>query len=233
MFNELFSMVKDIISIPHLQLKQSNNGHRFSLDAVLLAQNIFPKKKCRILELGCGCGVISIIIASRCPEAQIIGIDILKSEVAIARENVRINELSDRVTIFEHDLRTLKGGDFERFQYIVCNPPFRKKESGRQNVSYEKLIAREERSCTLNDILDVSRKMLVNRGDLNLIYPAGRIAEVMGQMRTFNINPTDLIPIYTKPDHMAKWAIVKGGLNAQSELKIHFPLYPFQADHCR
>jgi tRNA1Val (adenine37-N6)-methyltransferase len=225
-------MLKNNISISHLQFNQSNKGHRFSLDAVLLAQNIFPPKQSRILELGCGCGVISIIIASRFPDVQIIGIDIQKSQVAIARDNVRINNLRDRVTILEHDLRTLKGGDLERFHYIVCNPPFRKKSSGRQNVSCEKLIAREEMSCTLNDILVVSRKMLVNRGELNLIYPAGRIAEVMMQMRTFNINPTDLLPVYTKPDHPAKWGIVKGRLNSQSELTIHCPFTSFQSDHC-
>ena len=209
-----------------LTIYQSKQIHRFSLDSLLLAQNIFPQKKCRILELGCGCGIISILIARQYPDVHIIGIDILKSAVDIARQNVRINGVSDRVTILEHDLRTLKGDSFERFQYIICNPPFRKEKSGRPNVTYEKLIAREEISCTMNDILTISRKLLVNHGELNLIYPSGRIAELMVQMYTFKITPTDLIPIYTKKNYPAKWAIVKGLLNSRNELKIHEPLYP-------
>jgi len=226
-------MKKDNILTPHLHFIQPKHGHRFSLDSQLLAQSIIPQKKCRILELGCGCGVISIIIARHCPDANIIGVDILKSAVEIARENVCINGVSDRVQIFEHDLRTLKGNDFERFQYVVCNPPFRKKKSGRPNLTYEKLIAREEITCTLDDILAISRKMLVNRGELSLIYPAGRIAELTAQMSTFNITPTDLIPIYTKQHHPAKLAIVKGRLNSRNELKIHTPIYTYQNHHCR
>jgi tRNA1Val (adenine37-N6)-methyltransferase len=210
----------------NLTIHQSKHDHRFSLDSLILAQNIFPKKKCRILELGCGCGIISIMIARKFPDAHIIGIDILKTAVDIARQNVRINGVSDRVTILERDLRTLKGDSFERFQYIVCNPPFRKEKSGRPNVTYEKLIAREEIACTLNEILAISRKLLVDRGELSLIYPVGRIAELMVQMCSFKITPTDLIPVYTKQNHPAKWSVVKGRLNSRNELRIHAPLYP-------
>jgi len=223
-------MIQKQILKPHFQCHQSRNGHRFSLDSLLLAKNIVPKKQSRILELGCGCGVISIAIASHYPDVQIIGVDILESAVAIARENVRKNGMDDQISIIEMDLRKIKGDDFKRFQYIVCNPPFRKKNMGRPNIAFEKLIAREEIFCTLDDILTISRKLLVNRGELNLIYPAGRIAEVITQMSSYNICPTDLIPIYTKLKHPAKWAIVKGRLNSRNELNIHSPLYP-SSDH--
>jgi tRNA1Val (adenine37-N6)-methyltransferase len=219
-------MTEDMISTRNLHFKQSKHGHRFSLDALLLAQSISPKNKCRILELGCGCGVISIVIASNFSEVNIVAIDIQKTAVKIAKENVSMNGLSERISILEHDLRTIKGNDFEPFQYIVCNPPFRKKKSGRPNAAYEKLMAREEISCSLDDILRISRKMLVNQGELSVIYPSGRVSELMVQMHAFNIPPTDLIPIYTKMNHPAKWAIVKGRLNSRNELKIHEPLYP-------
>jgi tRNA1Val (adenine37-N6)-methyltransferase len=215
----------------HVQCKQPKEGHRFSLDSLLLAQHVFPRKKSRILELGCGCGVISINIARRNPDVEIIGVDILGASVEIARENVRVNGMCDRITIIEKDLRTIKGDDFKRFQYVVCNPPFRRKDMGRPNIAYEKLIAREEIACSLDDILTISRKLLVNRGELNLIYPAGRIAEILAQMVAYNLYPTELIPIYTKLKHPAKWAIVKGRLNSRKELKIHAPLYP-SSDHC-
>jgi len=219
-------MTEEQISKPRVRFKQTRQGHRFSLDSLLLAQSIYPRKKCRILELGCGCGVIAITIASRYPDVHIIGLDILESAVAMARENVRLNNLSDRITIHEKDLRYLKGTDLERFQYVICNPPFRKKQSGRPNTTYEKFIAREEITCTLDDILAVSRKMLLNQGELSLIYPAGRISELIIKMSAFNITPSDLIPIYTKQNHPAKWAIVKGRMNSLSELTIHSPLYP-------
>jgi len=213
-----------LMIIHDIQLEQSLNGHRFSLDALLLAKNIFPKNKSRILELGCGCGVISIIIANNYPDVIITGIDIQKTAVEVARKNVCVNGVSNRVTILEHDLRTLKSNDFEKFQYIVCNPPFRKRGSGRPNVAYEKQIAREEVSCSLNDILTISRKMLKNQGELCLIYPSGRVAELMMKMPSYNITPTDMIPVYTKQNYPAKWAIVKGRLNSRKELIIHEPL---------
>jgi tRNA1Val (adenine37-N6)-methyltransferase len=216
-----------------IKLEQPSRGHRFSLDSLLLAQSIFPQKKCRILELGCGCGIISIIIANSYPDVSIVGIDIQKNAVENAKNNVLNHGLSDRVTILERDLRALKGNDFEPFQYIVCNPPFRRKGSGRSNVSYEKQVAREEIACTMDDILRTSRKMLENQGELSLIYPSGRVAELMMKMPLYNITPNDLIPIYTKQNHPATWAIVKGCLNSRSELKIHESLCLSKCHHGR
>ncbi|ETR74670.1 MAG: tRNA (adenine-N(6)-)-methyltransferase [Candidatus Magnetoglobus multicellularis str. Araruama] len=199
--------------------------HRFSLDSVLLAQHVYPKKNSRMLDLGCGCGIISIMIAKGYPDTHIIGIDIQKDAVRLAKENVRVNNLMSQVTILERDLRSIKGNEFNRFQYVVCNPPFRVCGGGRPNQAYTKLIAREEIFCTLDDILAVSRKILVNQGELSLIYPAERIGDVMVQMSSYNITPKDLIPVYTRPAQPAKWGILKGRLNSKVGLQIHESLY--------
>ena len=212
-----------------LNIHQPDTGHRFSMDSILLAQSIIPKNKSRILDLGCGCGVISMIIARNFPDIYVIGVEIQQSIVEIAKKNVRANDLSGQVRIDHKDIRMIKGNDYERFQYIVCNPPFRKKYSGRPNHASEKMIAREETTCNLSDILDVSRKLLVNQGELSLIYPSERICDVLLEMNMKNITPKSLIPIYTKPEHPAKWGIVKGRLNAQSGLVIHEGVLAYNA----
>ena len=48
-----------------LSCDQHRGGYRFSIDAVLLAHFISVKKKERILDLGTGSGVISLILLYR------------------------------------------------------------------------------------------------------------------------------------------------------------------------
>ncbi len=66
-------------------VKQYKNGYRFSIDAVLLAGFVTVKPRERLLDLGCGCGVISLILAERHPELQIIGCELQKELAAYSQ----------------------------------------------------------------------------------------------------------------------------------------------------
>jgi len=211
-----------------LTIHQSENAHRFSLDSILLAENIFPKKNNRILDLGCGCGIISILLANKNPDITIVGIDIQESSILIAKQNVLKNKLKGKVNILCKDMRTIKGDTFKKFHKVVCNPPFRKKNSGRKNTSKTIAIAREEIFCTIDDIMKVSRKVLINLGELIVIYPAERIGEIIIKMNNYNLETKEMIPIYSKNNSNAKWFIIKGRLNAKPGLIVKAPVYTDQ-----
>ncbi|MCS7097629.1 MAG: methyltransferase [Candidatus Methanomethyliaceae archaeon] len=73
-----------------------------------------------VLDLGCGYGVIGIIIAKMRPKANITMVDVNPIAIRLARKNVEINGLSN-VTIIRSDLYSqLKG---RKFDFIVSNPP--------------------------------------------------------------------------------------------------------------
>jgi len=71
----------------------------------------------RILDLGCGTGEITRRLADLYPQARIVGIDILDSNLALARRDS--TAYADRIEYAVGDAFALKHGDAE-FDLVVC-----------------------------------------------------------------------------------------------------------------
>jgi tRNA1Val (adenine37-N6)-methyltransferase len=88
-----------------LSIIQPRRGYRFCLDSVLLAGLTRLRRNDRVVDLGCGCGVIPLLLAFGRRVAHITGIEIQASLAAMARRNVAINALSHMIEIVHGDLR--------------------------------------------------------------------------------------------------------------------------------
>jgi len=64
--------------IHRLIISQPEKGYRFSIDPLILSAHIHPKRNEKIMDLGCGCGIISLVLAYRYPDIEITGIEIQK-----------------------------------------------------------------------------------------------------------------------------------------------------------
>lgn len=71
----------------------------------------------RIADIGCGSGEITARLAQRYPDARIVGVDILESTVAHARQ--QLAHLSPRVRVQQGDAFALAFADAE-FDLVVC-----------------------------------------------------------------------------------------------------------------
>lgn len=100
--------------------------HRSSMkvgtDALLLGAWCEVVGKQYILEVGCGCGVISLMLAQRNADAHILAIDIDAPSIEEAQENFSNSIWSDRLKT--QQLNFMEDGFPASFDLIVCNPPF-------------------------------------------------------------------------------------------------------------
>ena len=77
----------------------------------------------RILDLGCGTGLLSLMMAQAIPAARISGIELHSGSAADCRDNFASSLWHDRLHIEELDFHLMPSVG-EKFDCIICNPPF-------------------------------------------------------------------------------------------------------------
>ena len=222
-------MTGDSLFDGRLQCRQHRKGYRFSLDAVLLANFIRPGSADRVLDLGAGCGVISLILAFKWPGVDLSALEIQKGLANLALENVKLNRFQKRIKLIHGDLRRIKSllapGSFD---WVVCNPPYGRIGSGRLNSVKETVIARHETHATLADITQAVTFALRTRGRAALVYPASRASSLIHQLKEQNLEPRRLRVIYSYPGSAGKLVLVEVMKGGGEELRIEEPFYVYR-----
>lgn len=206
-----------------LKLIQSRTGYRFSIDAILLSEFATIKKGDTVADLGMGCGIIPLLLFLTKPVGYAFGLEIQDVLAGQTARNIRLNNLSQKTSVIQGDIRNppVKPGAAD---VVVCNPPYRKKQSGRINPDRQRAIARHEIMASLDDILAAAEYILPEGGRLAMIYPAERLTDLMLKMRRSGMEPKRLRIIYPGMEFEAKLAMVEANRGGKSGLKILPPL---------
>lgn len=208
-----------------LRIRQFCDGYRFSIDAVILAHHVRPHRGETLLELGAGCGVVSLIVAFRHPEVFTVGVEIQPELARLARENVTANNMQDRIRIMCADLKTFGLDDLEGpVDWVISNPPYRKADSGRLNPNLQKAVARHEIEATFQDVLEAARRSLSTGGRFLTVYTAERVSEAMHQMHSAGIEPKYCRMVHSSIKTNAKLVVLKGIKGSRPGVVIAPPL---------
>jgi release factor glutamine methyltransferase len=75
----------------------------------------------RILEIGTGCGAISVSLAHELKNAKITATDISQEAIKVASRNAQINDVANQIFFLQGNLFEPVSG---KFDIIVSNPPY-------------------------------------------------------------------------------------------------------------
>jgi tRNA1Val (adenine37-N6)-methyltransferase len=207
-----------------LRIIQTRQGYRFSVDALLLAEFVSIKSEDFVVDLGAGCGIISLFLAVEREVSFVVGLELQEELTSQAKRNIMLNELEKKIAVIQGDLRHLPmAPGFANV--VICNPPYRQGKSGRINPDPSKAIARHEIAVSLNDTLNAGKALLRPGGRLAMIYPANRLTEVFAKMKTHKLEPKRLQIIFPDSASHAKLAMIEGRLQGKSGLKILPPIF--------
>ncbi len=175
---------------------QKKKGYRFSVDAPLLADFIPTRPSDELLELGAGCGIISLLLSIK-PFGHITAVEIQGSLADLARRNVRINHLEERITVVQEDLRRFDPP--KKFDVVFSNPPYIKKGKGNLSVSEEKSVARHEIRCDIFDVIRKASQLLKSTGSAYFVFPARREKDIFQAMEKNGLKLSALRRVHSRP----------------------------------
>jgi len=220
---------EDTLFSGRLRCLQHRQGYRFSIDAVLLAHFLAPKKNDRVLDLCAGCGVVSLILAYRWPEIGLTALEVQPQLAALIRRNSTENEFSERIRVVEGDCRQMDtlvaAGSFD---CLACNPPYRKVASGRANPQTEQALARHELLADLGAVVQAAAFALKNRGRAAFVYPAARAATLLATLQSHAFAPKRLRVVHSYPGDTGRLVLLEAVKNGGEELVILPPLFVYQ-----
>lgn len=163
-------MKERLFRFKQFAVEHSLSAMKVGVDAVILGASASPshsEERIKILDAGCGCGILALMCAQRFPKAEIIGIDIHSPSVEEASRNGRNSPWGGRLRF-----RTC---DFSSFipdsglDMIISNPPFF--SSGVLPVS-DRERSRHIGSFGPETLISFAPSMLSEDGTLAMIYPA-------------------------------------------------------------
>lgn len=216
----------DTIFNKKLRVYQTKRGYRFSLDSLLLAHFVSLKSGARVIDIGCGNGIILLILAMHFPQINLVGLEIQENLAKLAIKNAQINNINERVKIFFGDAHNVRNiFPASSFDTAIFNPPYRKLKTGRINPHLEKAIARHEIKGSLRDFLKAAKYLLKPAGTVFTIYPAKRLIELVWVFRDIGVEPKKMRLVFSDKDSKAEFALVEAKVGGREELKIEAPLF--------
>ncbi len=147
----------------------------------------------RVLDAGTGTGVVALMIAQRCENAMVIGIDIDAGAAAEASMNFSNSPWKDRL---EARLQSLQETE-EQFDLIVSNPPYF--DSSLENPDPGKTLARHTGTMSYRTLIDYAVEHLDEEGSLSMILPSDRERDLLRYARMNGFYPARILRIRTVP----------------------------------
>ena len=215
-------VINDLVGYDNLKIVQNKNYFNFSLESVVLPRFCEIKKgKIQIMDLCTGNAPIPLILSTQ-TDNNIIGVEIQKDIYELAIESVRINKLENRISILNMNIKDIFNKfETDTFDLITCNPPyFKVNEFSNLNNNEIKSIARHEILITLEEIVEISKKLLKNGGSLVIVHRASRFPELLSILNKNNLEPKRVRFLHPKREQNANLVLVDAKKNGKPGLKV-------------
>ena len=108
-------------------IKYNADNGVFSKDRVDFGTNVLLnalpdiENNAKVLDIGCGYGVIGIAIARSNPAIDVTMVDVNERALALTNENIKLNNVKNAKVVLSSLYENIDG----EFDYIISNPPIR------------------------------------------------------------------------------------------------------------
>lgn len=215
-----------------MKLIQNPSWFCFGMDAVLLSAFVQVREEQECLDLGCGNGVIPILLAGKTKGKHFTGLEIQEDIAEMAGRSVRYNHLEDRVKIVTGDIKeatSIFGA--ASFDVITSNPPYLTQSHGLTNETGHKAVARHELKCTLEDVIDNATRLLRPGGHFYMVHRPFRLAEIISCMVAYRLEPKRMRLVYPFADKEPNMVLIEGVRGGNPRITVEKPLIVYREEN--
>ena len=199
---------------------------KLGTDSVLLADFVNIGSRQRGIDLGCGSGVLPLLLMSKSERLHMTGLEINPEAAKTAEANLEANKLAERGSIVTGDIRLckelFKSGEFD---LVVANPPYFAEGSGKQSTDEAKAAARTETMCTLGEVCRAAAYLCRTGGVFCLVHRAERLCDVLCLLRESGLEPKRLRTVAHDASKEPSLILVEARRGGSSGMKLLPPLF--------
>jgi tRNA1(Val) A37 N6-methylase TrmN6 len=210
------NFTEDAILGGRLRVRQSARGYRVNLDTILLAAAVEAKPGARLMEAGCGVGAALLAVAMRTPSVTLVGIERDANMAAMARENVALNAMGDRVEIVTGDALE-RSANWGVFDGVFFNPPFDEPGEGRAPAATRAYA--HVADAPIDAWIAALADRLRGGAALTLIHRAAKLAEILAAFEG-RLGGAEIIPIHPRAGEPAKRVLARARKGSRAPLRL-------------
>lgn len=150
-------------------VEDSQCAMKVSTDALILGSWCETKNAKRILDIGCGSGILALMLLQK-SFALVHAVDIDKSAVEQTIANFERSPWNNRVNVFHSDVATFTSDPYD---LLICNPPYfsESKTKANANMQMQRRVARHQTQLDCEQIFSSTKRLALANARLVLMYP--------------------------------------------------------------
>lgn len=204
----------------------AQSGHfKLGTDSILLADFANLASLKNGIDLGCGSGILPLLLLLRSDKLKMTGLELLPSAADAATENMAKNSLEDRCRIVCGDIKNcrnlFRSGEFD---LVISNPPYFPAKSGISSPDSDRACARTELDCSLPDICSAAAYLCRTGGTFCIVHRAERMAELICRLSASGLEPKRLRTVAHSAASSPSLVLIEAKRGAKPGLKIMPPL---------
>lgn len=180
-----------------LTVYQQKGVFSFGTDAVLLADYVSeqvtaPEKKI-MCDLCSGTGIIGLMLCDRYAGLRAAAVELNPSAASLSERSAAESNLAERFRVYCRDIKDVRTFfACEAFDFVTCNPPYMRADSGKMCSHPDITMARHEIACNLYDVFAAAFYLLRTGGCLYVVYRTDRLSTLMDAARVHRFEIKDM-----------------------------------------
>lgn len=217
-----------MFTFKRFSVKDDRTAMKVGVDSVLFGSWMDVSGAQRLLDAGCGCGLLALMAAQRLSEVGVAdfsvdAVDIDAGAVADSSDNFASSPWSGHLKASKISLQEFADAVCRNsstpnlYDVIFCNPPYY--DDSPTSGSAARNIARSTDTLNRRDLLFAASKLLTDRGRLSLILPFDQGKKMILEATLFGWFTTRQCFVKTKPTALPKRLLLEFSPSPEARLE--------------